>query len=59
VDIQTAILDAKRCVYDGEDRDGNPKFRISGRSVDGRSLEIICSLLCDMSVLFVTTYEVH
>ena len=57
VDAEAAILEADEIEDDGLDAQGNPKFKVTGTSTDGRLAQIVCSLLSDGSVLLITVYE--
>lgn len=57
-DVWCAVESIFRVVGMGTDRAGHPKFEVTGRAVDGRSLSIICAFKDESgSVLLITAYE--
>ena len=56
-DILAAIDGARRCIDDGCDAEGDPKYRLGGHSLDGRAIEIVC-VVKDL-VILVTVYALR
>jgi hypothetical protein len=57
-DVWSTVESIFRVVDMGTDRAGHPKYEVTGRAIDGRSLSIICAMKEESgSVLLITAYE--
>ena len=56
-DVRCAAEGVVKVAAMGRDRDGNPKFEITGTAADGRPLSLVCSFKPTGAVLLITVYE--
>lgn len=43
-DILAAIDEATTAIGDGTDAEGDPKYRVPGRALDRRKIEVVCAI---------------
>jgi hypothetical protein len=55
-DILAAIDGATEAVEAGSDAQGDPKYRLAGRALDGRKIEVVCVI--KGPIVLVTVYTI-